>query len=522
MKFNILVAGIIIVSYFLISNNMGDLAIYALDEAKNAECAREMMETGNLLVPTFNYELRTDKPPLHYYFMILAYKLFGVNEFAARFFSALMGVLTIVVTFIYARRFLGINPAFWIALVLIASLHFSLQFHMAVPDPYLVFFMTFGLFSFFKYHQEKTKLDLYLFYVALGLGVLSKGPVAIVLPGGIILLFLIFSRNFSWQVIRTFRPFLGIFIVLLVALPWYVAVGIATDGAWVRDFIFKHNLNRYTAEMEGHGGVFLLTLAYVLAGLLPFSIYIIQSFIYAFKKRANDFILFAICAAGLIIVFFAISSTKLPNYTVPAYPFLAILIGYYMYKLTNYSIKRTRLKLTFTIYFFITLAFPLGIYFLIKNDKTLDHLTGLSYYFIILPVAAAVGLILIHQSRVRSANYLVAGSFILINFLFFQVMFPKVDRQNPVTQSLPLLKTDQPIIAYRVFNPAYLFYLREKIHVFKTPEEIMNFMEQEEQIFVISRKRHLEDLQQIKDLELIFSHQDLFEPPTTIIMTNRQ
>ena len=79
---------IFILSFFLLLINLSEPMIYILDEAKNAECAREMLISGNYLVPYFNGELRTDKPPLHYFFMVLSYKLFGVSAFSARFFSA--------------------------------------------------------------------------------------------------------------------------------------------------------------------------------------------------------------------------------------------------------------------------------------------------------------------------------------------------------------------------------------------------------------------------------------------------
>ena len=75
--------------------------IYILDEAKNAECAREMLVSGDYIVPYFNGQLRTDKPPLHYFFMVISYKLFGVSAFSARFFSAVFGALTILISFFF-------------------------------------------------------------------------------------------------------------------------------------------------------------------------------------------------------------------------------------------------------------------------------------------------------------------------------------------------------------------------------------------------------------------------------------
>ncbi len=101
---------------------LGATPIYILDEAKNAQCAREMYENGNWVVPVFNGVLRTDKPPLHYWFMGLGYALFGINEFAARFFSATAGVATVIILFFFARRYLGLRTAFLAALIFLSSL----------------------------------------------------------------------------------------------------------------------------------------------------------------------------------------------------------------------------------------------------------------------------------------------------------------------------------------------------------------------------------------------------------------
>jgi 4-amino-4-deoxy-L-arabinose transferase and related glycosyltransferases of PMT family len=100
-------------SFFLFSLNIGGVSIFSLDEAKNASCAREMLESKNFIVPTFNYELRTDKPPLHYYFMMLSYLIFGVSEFSARFFSSFFGSLTVMITYVFAKKFLAQKQPFY-------------------------------------------------------------------------------------------------------------------------------------------------------------------------------------------------------------------------------------------------------------------------------------------------------------------------------------------------------------------------------------------------------------------------
>ncbi len=131
-----------IVSLSILLINLGNPDIYILDEAKNAECAREMLVNGDYIVPYFNGQLRTDKPPLHYFFMALSYQVFGVSAFSARFFSAVFGALTIAIVFAFCRRFFSIRVAWLSALALLVSLHFNFQMRLAVPDPYLIFFMT--------------------------------------------------------------------------------------------------------------------------------------------------------------------------------------------------------------------------------------------------------------------------------------------------------------------------------------------------------------------------------------------
>ena len=94
-----------LLSAIIFFSNLAGPSIYILDEAKNAGCAREMLTNQEYVVPTFNGTLRAQKPPLHYYFMILSYRLFEVNKLGARFFSAVFGVLTVLISFLLPEDF---------------------------------------------------------------------------------------------------------------------------------------------------------------------------------------------------------------------------------------------------------------------------------------------------------------------------------------------------------------------------------------------------------------------------------
>jgi 4-amino-4-deoxy-L-arabinose transferase-like glycosyltransferase len=128
--------------------NLGVPTLWDEDEPKNAECAREMLARGDFVVPTFNEELRTDKPILLYWLMIGAYHVFGVTEFAARFWSALFGMGTGLATYHLGRLLFSAEVGLWSGLVLCTALMFDAVARAATPDSTLIFFTTLSLLAF--------------------------------------------------------------------------------------------------------------------------------------------------------------------------------------------------------------------------------------------------------------------------------------------------------------------------------------------------------------------------------------
>ena len=510
---------IIIVAFVLIGANIGGLYIYALDEAKNSTCAREMMEQGDLVVPTFNYELRTDKPPLHYYFMIGAYSIFGVNEFSARLFSVIMGVLTIISIWFLAVRYYGHRTALFTSLVLLSSLHFALQFHMAVPDPYLIFFMIFGFVSFYIFYREDKSLWLFLSYLSFGLGVLTKGPVAIALPGLAILLFLLFTRKFNWSYFLKLKPLWILAILVLIIAPWFIMVGIRTDGEWLNDFFFRHNLGRYTDTMEGHGAIFLVTPMIVILGLLPFSVFFLQAYRYGWKnRRSDDLLIYAGIITLTIITFFAFSRTKLPNYTVPAYPFVALLIGRYLDILQDrYKKFRKSIFINLWIYLIIATAIPVGLFIGLKFDPAIAEFRYLSWYFLIIPAGALFAIILLYRSSYKGMLLSLSLSWIISTLMFFYIIFPRIDQVNPIAKLLPELDTGKPFAAYTLYNPAFSFYLKKPVPTFRSVEELNEYIMQTGEGYILSRKSLENEFLHLENINKIGEAKDIFEIPTTVV-----
>ncbi|MBA4145291.1 MAG: hypothetical protein C0523_05975 [Cytophaga sp.] len=513
---------LLVVSVLIYYANLGGTSIYILDEAKNAGCAMEMAQRNDWVVPTFNDQLRTDKPALHYFFMIAAYQVFGVTPFAARLFSALGGVLLILFLYVHVKKIIDEGTAFFSCLVLLSSIQLAVQFHLAVPDPYLILLLTICLVFVYKglCHSDQS---IYWMYVAAALAFMTKGLIAVVFPAIIAFAFLIFTRQLNWKSILRLRLGYGIILFSVIALPWYIAVGHATNGAWLHGFFIEHNLDRYTSTMEGHRGFLLAPFAILIGALLPFSVFSIQAVALAIRKRSEyPFLLFCLLAVVSIGGFFTFSKTILPSYPAPALPFLAVLLGYYINQFTQQQ-PTQRLHFSFAFNLLLCVAVPVAIYFALHHEKELSTLRHFAWLFMVLPLGSITGWYLFIKKRNTDFVYAWSGSWILAIVLFFYVAYPQVDRKNPVAESMPLITStyaDYTMVVYKQFNPAYVFRLRKTMKVIDSPEELATVLANTNNVLLFTRTKYAEELQSIPSLKVIYQGRDLFEGSETLLLAN--
>lgn len=503
-----------IFSYVIISANIGGYSIYMLDEAKNTQCAREMAKRGDWIVPTFNDLIRTDKPPLHYFFMRVSYSVFGDGAFGARFFSSIFGVLTVLMTFLFARSWLDEKAGFYSAFVLLTSLGFVTQFHLAVPDPYLIFLIGASLISFFYFEQKAERKYLYLAYAAVGLGVLVKGPVAIVLPGMGVFFYLIYKKRFTAREILLLNPPLGILIILLIAGPWYYLVHIETDGVWTRDFFINHNVNRFSAPKEGHSGGFLLPSAYVIGMLLPFAVFLPQAIKRAWTEK-KDILVFSLITLICMVLFFTFSSTKLPSYTAPMFPFAAVIIGNYLSKIEG--VKSKWLWVSTIVFGVVAIGFFVGSKIGIADAKEIRHLTYLQWYFLPLPVAGLIALVLLYLDKKKEAIVTMGAGFLILHQLFFYFVFPEINNQNPVVKTQHLVEGENDLIGYHRVNSGYIHALNRTIPIVYNNEDLLDYLRGKDEAIIFTRSNFLDSIPKISFQE-IAREPDLFDGTTTVIL----
>jgi len=327
--------------------NLGGPSLWDIDEGNNAECAQEMYESGNWVVPHFNYKLRVDKPALLYWLQATAYHVCGTNEFAARLPSALASLLALLVVYELGRSFFDRSAALLAGLILASSIAFCAAAHFANPDALLNLCT---LLTFWCLWNHTTRRGWWLLGAgaACGLGMLAKGPVALVLPMTTAFLFFLCRRELRrWWDVRL----LGAAVVFcLIAAPWYIWVGAETKGAWLIGFFWKHNVERAVGVMENHSGPFFYYGLILIAGLTPWSVFLGPTLWRALSlkpwrvvvrgkslkvrlpcaRESRPEVQLLLCWIAVWLVFFTVVRTKLPNYILPAYPALALLTASFL------------------------------------------------------------------------------------------------------------------------------------------------------------------------------------------------
>ncbi|HUW37626.1 MAG TPA: glycosyltransferase family 39 protein [Rhodocyclaceae bacterium] len=304
------------------------------DEGRYAEIPREMVATGDWLTPRLNGIKYFEKPALQYWATAAAYTLFGEHQWTARLWSALTGLLGVLVTWFTARRLWGQGAALGGAGVLAGSLLYGLIGHVNTLDMGVSFFLSAAVFAFVLAQQDdasdrENRNYMLSAWLALALAMLSKGLIALVLPGTTLLGYSLWQRDFApWRRLHLI-PGLALFTV--VAAPWFVAVSLANpEFAW---FFFIHeHFQRFLTKVAGRYQPIWYFLPILLVGMVPWLVALFSAPWAAVRRDVSQrfqprrflwlWILVVFC-------FFSVSDSKLASYILPLFPALAALIGWH-------------------------------------------------------------------------------------------------------------------------------------------------------------------------------------------------
>jgi 4-amino-4-deoxy-L-arabinose transferase-like glycosyltransferase len=339
----LLLLALLLLSGLLFFLGLGDMGLTDRDEGRNAEAGREMFESGDRLTPTFNGELRVAKPVLLYWLMEQSYRLFGSNEFAARFPSALFGVGLILMHYLFLVHQRDRTVALFGGLMLLLNLEILGLGRMALTDSVLIFFTTASLYGFWLglHGAGGARRWIWVFYIGMALATLTKGPVGFAVPLIVAALYLTWTRRWRdyWQ---KGVPLAGMALFILLAAPWYAAMFLVHGDAYATG-AKAHTIGRFLSPMEGHQGTIFFYLPVLLlaffpwSALLPVPLYRTIKEWYLIRRAhtrpdpagTSELDLFAALWVVGTFVFFTASATRLPHYIGPLFPAAALLTASY-------------------------------------------------------------------------------------------------------------------------------------------------------------------------------------------------
>jgi 4-amino-4-deoxy-L-arabinose transferase-like glycosyltransferase len=294
---------------------LGFVPLFDWDEINFAESAREMIVTGNYSRVTINYEPFWEKPPLFFWLQVLSMKLFGVGEFAARFPNALFGVFTLCFIFIIGSKHHSSRFGMYWVMIYLGSFLPHFYFKTGLIDPVFNFFIFSGIYAMYLASITK-KFSYYLGWagLAIGLAILTKGPVALLISGLTGVVFSLFNRKLFYIPFFSWIKFL--FIALTVSSVWFLPE-VIKNGTWFLNEFFEYQLALLSQDVAGHQQPFYYHTLVLLIGCFPASVLFFSAFRKGMSEPLNEKILklWMKVLFFVVLILFSVVKTKIIHYS---------------------------------------------------------------------------------------------------------------------------------------------------------------------------------------------------------------
>jgi 4-amino-4-deoxy-L-arabinose transferase-like glycosyltransferase len=319
----LLLAAAIYVGLFF---RLGAFPLFDVDEGAFSEATREMLARGDYVSTWLNGLPRFDKPILTYWLQALSVTLFGLDEFALRLPSALAGLCWIAAIFGFVRRHADAAAGYAAALIAATTLGVVVIGRGAIADALLNLFLALAMFDIYRSQVDPQARIRYRAFLWMGLGMLTKGPVALLVPcGASALAFALQGQGRAWW--RAALDPRGWLILVAVAGPWYLLEYQRQGEAFLAGFFMRHNVERFMSPLQGHSGKLFYYLPVVPLLVLPYTGLFLRVLPGLRRLRRSPLESFLWCWFLFVFVFFSLAGTKLPHYLLYGTTPLLVLMG---------------------------------------------------------------------------------------------------------------------------------------------------------------------------------------------------
>jgi len=467
---------------------LGQRDLMGPDEGRYAEIPREMVASGDWLTPRLNDIKYFEKPALQYWLTAISYELFGVSVASARLPLALVSFLGALWAMFVAGRLWGQRAGFYAFLLLISSFLYAALGHIITLDMMVGVFLAFGvgalLIAQSRRDDPRHVRNWMLFgWAALGLATLSKGLIGLVLPGGAILIYSLWQRD--WALWRHLHIGKGLLLYLLVTAPWFVAVSVANPEFPEFFFIHEH-FARYTSTVHQRDQAVWYLLPILLLGLIPW----IPSGLRALLRpgfdwlpaRAGGFdpLRFLWVYALFILLFFSAGHSMLAGYILPMFPALALIMGRQLSRRPLVGLDGGLLALLGLL----LLGIGIGLESLLAGRYPPSQLAAFRPWVLAAGGVLSISALLLYRLRWRGdrAVVVMAIGFLLASQILlrgFQPLGVHRSSRALVEAIRPWTDAGAPVYSVANFSRDLPFYLGRPVWLALTPSELQMGIDQE-------------------------------------------
>ncbi len=484
--FLLIVIGIFL---FVIGNN--NFTLFDNSETNYSAVAKEIVNTGDYLTMHYNTENWYIHPPLYFWISSTLCETFGWNEFNLRLPEAVFGILGLIAIYLIANLFYSRQTSFYSALILGTSLTYFVISRLAVFDTLLNTFILFSVFFFFKAYLKPVKKGKYFFFFAIScfLAVLTKGPIGLVHPCAVIVIFLLIKKEIKFLFDR--KVLINFALFLLLTSPWYIHQLITNGMPFFDKALRDYTWYRFFGVVESQSGPWWYYFPMLLT-FIPWIFYLPVIVKDAFSKntddKTKDFKLFSWIFIIFTFVFFSLAGTKLPSYIFGMFPFMAILIAD---QLESFKNKKTIIVSTI-----ISLLFFIGLFIYSLTYKLPAPYEKEAYFiitFFLIPAVTVLifSYLLIKQKLSKAITIITTGTIIFCMYLVF-FFFPKLDNYKDSKFFIETIQkqatTEYTVATYNHYTPYLIYYLNKKIYTPDTPEELSELINIGKPLFLMTRK----------------------------------
>ena len=453
---------------------IGQRALIHPDEGRYAELSLAMLQSGDWVTPRLNGILYFEKPALQYWMGALSFIVFGVNDFAARFWPALTGILSVLAVGLTARRLSGKDQVGqYAALVMGGSVWVIANSHFLSLDMGVTFFLTLTRCAFLgAQHDGASRLEqryaMWLAWAALAGATLSKGLIGLLIPGCTLVLYSLIC--WQWTVWRRMHWLAGLAIFLALTVPWFWLVAERNPGFAQFFFIHEH-FDRFLTDEARREGPFWYFVPVLLGGFLPWTSLLPRLARESWPRRPEATFQvgrFALIWALFVFAFFSKSNSKLPSYILPMFPALSLLLGQTLSRLCAAEIKK-HLLLPALLWALLACAYPFIVRF--ASDATpLPVMQQLAIYLAaggagFLLCAALAWHFLAREKIVPAIMLVAAGSLWGVSLASVgHDQFGQLKSSKSLVEQLRSeLRPEMEIFSVRMYEQTFPFYLRRAV-----------------------------------------------------------